>query len=197
MRWNNLFDDLESQLEQELSAEDVDLRAEEERLRLGRLSLRNRLMSIHEASGGREYSARFDVGGSLLRISPTGFGRDWMSGTLVDESSRRPQVILPLHAVGGVVLDRIQTTASLTESPGTAAGRLADRLGIAFVLRDFGRRRCSLDLVTTAGTFHGTIDRVGRDHCDLAIHEAGTPRRESAVAHYRIVPIDQLLLVRL
>lgn len=197
MRWNNLFDDLESQLEQELSAEEVDLRAEEERLRLGRLSLRDRLMSIHEASGGRDYSLRFDVGGSLMNISPTGFGKDWMSGTLVDESSRRPQVILPLRSVGSVILDRDQTTVSLTESPGTAAGRLADRLGIAFVLRDFGRRRCALDLVTTVGTFHGTIDRVGRDHCDLAIHEVGTPRRESAVTHYRIIPMDQLLLVRL
>ncbi len=43
MRWDNLFDDLESQLEQELGAEDVDLLAEEERLRLGRLALRDRL----------------------------------------------------------------------------------------------------------------------------------------------------------
>ena len=42
MRWDNLFDDLESQLEQELDAEDIDLLAEEERLRLGRLGLRDR-----------------------------------------------------------------------------------------------------------------------------------------------------------
>ena len=37
MRWESLFDDMESQLEQELGAEDEQLRAEEERLRLGRL----------------------------------------------------------------------------------------------------------------------------------------------------------------
>jgi len=46
MRWDNLFDDLESQLELELGAEDLDLVAEEERLRLGRLALRDRLVAL-------------------------------------------------------------------------------------------------------------------------------------------------------
>ena len=197
MRWNNLFDDLESQLEHELGAEEVDLRAEEERLRVGRLSVRDRLMSIHETSGGRDYSLRFDVGGNVVRISPTGFGKDWMSGSLIDETSRRPQVILPLGSVGSIILDRVQTAASLSPPVRTSAGRLADRLGITFVLRDLGRRRCAVDLITTGGRLHGTIDRVGRDHCDVAVHEAGMPRRESAVTQYRVVPIDQLLLVRL
>ncbi len=196
MRWNNLFDDLESQLEHELSAEDVDLKAEEERLRLGRLSVRDRLMNIHESAGGREYSLRLDVGGQVIRISPTSFGRDWMSGSLIDETSLGRQVVVPLRALGSLILDRSQAMSSLAVVPGVAAARLADRLGITFVLRDFGRRRCALELVTTAGTFHGTIDRVGRDHCDLAVHEAGTPRRESLVSQYRVIPIDQLLLVR-
>lgn len=74
---------------------------------------------------------------------------------------------------------------------------MSARLGLAFVLRDLSRRRCELDLVLSSGTVHGTIDRVGRDHCDLAEHEAGTPRRESSVAQYRIVPLDQLLMIRL
>jgi hypothetical protein len=65
------------------------------------------------------------------------------------------------------------------------------------VLRDLCRRRCAVELVLTGGPLHGTIDRVGRDHCDLAVHEAGAVRREAAVSHYRIVPFDQLLLVRM
>ena len=52
MRWDNLFDDLESQLEQELTAEEVDLQAEEERLRLARLGIRDRLRSLAHASFG-------------------------------------------------------------------------------------------------------------------------------------------------
>ncbi|MDI1335854.1 MAG: hypothetical protein PSU94_06675, partial [Lacunisphaera sp.] len=46
MRWEHLFDDLESQLEQELTAEELDLEGEEERLRLGRLSVRDRLVAL-------------------------------------------------------------------------------------------------------------------------------------------------------
>ena len=46
VRWDNLFDDLEGQLENELNAEDLELRAEEERLRLGRLALRQRLTGV-------------------------------------------------------------------------------------------------------------------------------------------------------
>jgi len=197
MRWNNLFDDLESQLEHELSAEDVDLKAEEERLRLGRLSLRDRLMNIHEAAGGGEYSIRLDVGGHIIKVSPTSFGRDWVAGSLIDETQSRRKVVVPLPALASLILDRNQAMSSLTSTPRVASGWLADRLGLTFVLRDCARRRCALELVTVHGTFHGTIDRVGRDHCDLAVHEVGTPRRETSVSQYRIVPIDHLLLVRL
>ncbi|MBX3092532.1 MAG: hypothetical protein KF801_08475 [Cryobacterium sp.] len=197
MRWNNLFDDLESQLEHELSAEDIDVRVEQERLRLGRLSLRDRLLSLHDQSEGTGFTVRVEVGGILLRIAPSGFGKDWVSGSLIDETSRKLQVIVPFRSIGGVVLDRNQSSSSLRDRNSSPPGGLSDRLGLTFVLRDLARRRCELDLVTASGTFHGTIDRVGRDHCDLAVHEAGTPRRESAVSHYRIVPIDQLLLVRL
>ena len=48
MRWDNLFDDLEGQLEHELTSEEIDLQAEEERLRLGRMSLRDRILAIHD-----------------------------------------------------------------------------------------------------------------------------------------------------
>jgi len=44
---------------------------------------------------------------------------------------------------------------------------------------------------------HGTIDRVGRDHFDLATHESGRPRRQSAVVDYRTIPLQQVLLLRL
>lgn len=59
MRWDDLFDDLESQLEREMTAEELDLEAEEERLRLGRLSVRDRLVALHESQRDAEY--RLDV----------------------------------------------------------------------------------------------------------------------------------------
>lgn len=197
MRWENLFDDLESQLEQELSSEDLDLQAEEERLRLGRLSLRERLLSLHDSTKGGEYSIRVDIGGLHLKVRPTAFGKDWMAARLIDESTRETQVVLPLRAIDGIVMSRALSLSSLAVAPAETASSLSARLGLTFVLRDLSRRRSELDLVLSSGTVHGTIDRVGRDHVDLAEHEAGTPRRESSVTSYRIVPLDQLLMVRL
>lgn len=197
MRWDNLFDDLESQLEQELWSEDVDLRAEEERLRLGRMSLRDRLISLHASAGGHDYSIRVDVAGTLLRLSPSNFGKDWMAARIIEETTRLSHVVLPFQAITGIILDRPLILTSLSSIHAEGGSTLSARLGLTFVLRDLSRRRCALDLVLASGTVHGTIDRVGRDHCDLAEHEVGTPRRESSVTNYRIVPLDQLLLVRL
>lgn len=197
MRWDNLFDDLESQLEHELWAEDVDVRAEEERLRLGRMSMRDRLLSLHASLAGCEYSIRVDLGGRQLKVAPSSFGKDWMAARLIDDTSRRTQVVFPLGAVEGILLDRTQSLASLAASPDEGAPKLSARLGLSFVLRDLSRRRCEVDIVLGSSTFHGTIDRVGRDHCELAVHESGAPRRESSVAHYRMIPLDQVLMVRL
>src|SRR5690554_5075475 len=104
MRWDNLFDDLESQLEHELSAEDIDLRAEEERLRLGRMSIRDRLAALHGAQPpGGEYSIRLMLAdGLVITVHPVALGKDWISGDVLDESSSRRQCIIPLAAVGGV-----------------------------------------------------------------------------------------------
>ena len=59
------------------------------------------------------------------------------------------------------------------------------------------RRRTALAVETSTSVVTGTIDRVGRDHLDLAVHELGTPRRESAVDHIRVIALDQVLLLRL
>lgn len=200
MRWDNLFDDLESQLEHELSAEDIDLQAEEERLRLGRMSIRDRLAALHEGSsdaGG--YLVRVVLaGGSTIAVHPVALGKDWLSGDLVDESSRRNQCIVPLATVGGFILEHSQVARSLTTPLTSEPSRgLSARLSLVFVLRDLCRRRRALDFDLISGTIHGTIDRVGRDHLDLAIHERGAPRRESEVLQHRIVPLSQIRLVRL
>jgi hypothetical protein len=200
MRWDNLFDDLESQLEQELSAEEVDLRAEEERLRLARLGIRDRLLALHrQASGDSERVLRLTLrDGSRISVTPSTFGRDWFAGELIEESGRQPSCILPLDSIDGVTLARGQILPSLdATAPIESEGALSARLGLPFVLRDLCRRRHPVTVETMSGHLFGTIDRVGRDHFDLAVHEAGEPRRESAVTEYRIVRLAQVLLVRL
>src|SRR5690606_415092 len=61
MRWENLFDDLAGQLEHELDAEQIDLRGEEERLRIGRLTVRDPLVTLHESAAGAHYRVRVQL----------------------------------------------------------------------------------------------------------------------------------------
>lgn len=194
VRWENLFDDLESQLEHELGTEDADLRAEEERLRLGRLSFRDRLMSCSAGADASPLSLRLRDGSSLS-LTPSAFGKDWLAGDVVDTRRERTQAIVPLRAVVSASLDGGSLAASVLPPP--AGARLVDRLGIAFVLRDLCRRRCALRLVTDTGTLAGTLDRVGRDHVDLAMHEPGSARRTRNVAEIRLVPFDAIVAARL
>lgn len=200
MRWDNLFDDLESQLEQGLSAEEVDLRAEEERLRLGRLSLRDRLMALRYSAGTpAERMLRLLLSdGSRIAITPSTFGRDWLAGELNENPTAQPGCIVPLEAIAALIMLREQIPSSLEpRSDGETERSLSARLGLGFVLRDLCRRRRPLELRVRGGALYGTLDRVGRDHCDLAVHELGGARRESAVTEYRTILFSQLLLVRL
>ncbi|WP_026940379.1 hypothetical protein [Humibacter albus] len=255
MRWDNLFDDLESQLEHELGVEELELRVEEERLRLGRLTLRSRLRAASGADDrGPASAARRPAGevrlwlvdGSVVSVRPTTFGRDWLSGELVgaatatnaqarasgamdgsramDDTARamdagaamrasvrggastglvRVRALVPLHAIASVALDEEALADSLDgeaeqdAAPGQpSAPRLIDRLGFAFALRDLARRRAAVTVTTALGVLHGTIDRVAKDHFDLALHEPGVPRRDSNVRGIRLVPMSAVVLVR-
>jgi len=186
VRWQNLFDDLESQLETELGAEEVDLLAEEERLRLGRLSLRDRIRALHEATPASPLGVTLR-GGDRVALTLAAIGRDWLAGEL--DAGILRSAIVPFPAV--VSLDPVgaQLAASLraeaTPEPPTA---LSARLGLAFVLRDLCRRRTAVEVHLAAERLHGTIDR--------AEHAPGEPRRTAAVARIRIVAFAGLDLVK-
>ncbi|CAN5399725.1 hypothetical protein BH10ACT7_BH10ACT7_09920 [soil metagenome] len=198
MRWDNLFDDLESQLEREVTAEELDVGVEEERLRLSRLSLRDRLQAIRDAPAPADRELTLTLlTAARLRVRPVAIGRDWLSGDIVDDSARRAQCIVPLSAIAGVSVAERQVSGSLRAiaAQPEKLPPLSARLGIAFVLRDLCRRRHPLEFTLTTGGLHGTIDRVGRDHIDVAVHEPGIPRRSSLVSEYRVVPLDQVILV--
>lgn len=199
MRWDNLFDDLESHLEHELGADDRDMAAEEERLRLGRLSMRERLGAIAASEGRRSpYAIRVQlVDGSYLDLRPILFGRDWCSAEVVGEPASVPQVIVPIASISSIVLSRRQVRQSLTAVPERESeSPLAARLGLGYVVRDLCRRRTTVEIVMLGGALAGTVDRVGRDHLDLAVHEPGSARRQSAVMEHRVVPFAQILFVR-
>src|SRR5690606_35313788 len=119
MRWENLFDDLAGQLEHELGAEELDVRGEEERLRIGRLSLRDRLVALHEASANSpDYRVRAHLGdGTLLVIAPRSLGRDWIMGDLDDGRGRPSQCIVPFWAIGSLTLGGDVVERSVAATP--------------------------------------------------------------------------------
>jgi len=190
MRWDNLFDDLESQLEQELGAEDVDLLAEEERLRLGRLSLRDRLRAMSTAD---EPIKLVLADGTRVAIEVGAIGRDWIAGELGGDGHRHASCVIPIESIAGCLPTSRQTVASVDAGPEAGLGSLSSRLGLPFVLRDLCRRRAAVNIRTAHDLLHGTIDRVGRDHFDLAEHEPGVARRERAVRGIRLVPIAAIV----
>ncbi|MCU1472691.1 hypothetical protein [Amnibacterium sp.] len=185
MRWDELFADLEAQLEAGIGAEERESDAEEERLRLGRRSLRDRIAAMGE---GRTPVRIRLLDGTVVDLAPRTVGRDWIAGDLAGGA----QAVLPLHAVAALLPSGSQVTAD----GGAPAGALTDRLGLPFVLRDLARRRRPVQLRLRHGGTAGTIDRVGRDHLDLAVHGLDEPRRNSAVGRIEVVALAELLLVR-
>src|SRR5438270_3335732 len=111
MRWDELFADLEAQLEAGIGAEERESEAEEERLRLGRRSLRDRVAAMGE---GREPLRIRLLDGEVLEIATRTVGRDWVAGDLAGGA----QAVLPLHAVAALLPTAEQVTADREQAPG-------------------------------------------------------------------------------
>jgi hypothetical protein len=136
--------------------------------------------------------------GTRVTLALGAVGRDWIAGELADAAAGARSCVVPIAAIAACFPDEAQSRAS-TSGPGddgSTAGSLAARLGLAFVLRDLCRRRAPIDVRTPDEQLHGTIDRVSRDHLDLAEHEPGVPRRDAAVRRVRMLPFDRLVLLR-
>lgn len=193
MRWDLLFDDLESQLDREQREEERALALESERLRLARLGLRDRLMAMAAADADGTGVRVELAGGRAVHLRPAAFGRDWISGP-IGSSGGPAQSVVPIAAIAAVSAGRRRLDESLAPAPLPSA-RIVERVGLAFVLRDLCRRRVAVEVESLDGRHHGTIDRVALDHLDLALHEPGTPRRERDVRGYRLVPFERVVVI--
>ena len=133
VRWDDLFDDLASELQGGLDAEAGRRAIEDERLRVGRLTVRERLIALAE-SGERPVSLQMSDG-SIVAVRPKAFGSDWLSAELLAESGRARVCIVPTAGIASLVLDAEQLVASLREPLGSRPGDLSGRLGLSFALR--------------------------------------------------------------
>ena len=193
MRWDRLFDDLEVQLASEWEAERAALDTEAERLRLSRVSLRERLIELGARDDATAALVLDLAGGSTIRGEVTGVAADCVA--LRPAEGRAGAMIVPLAAIEGIGMPHHDLLRSAR--PDAARSALADRLTFGFVLRDLVRRRAGVAVHLVAGrSLHGTIDRAGADHLDLALHDPGAPRRADAVTGHRIVPFASISWVR-
>ena len=196
MHWDRLFEDLEGQLASEWESERAALDAESERLRISRPELRARLRMLCSSSA----SATIDLpGGHRIRARLHALGADWVAASLAEAegtSSTRTTQMIPLAAIRGLSVDHGLLLASLEDAV-DATPVLRERMSLGFVLRDLARRRVPVTLTTIDRLdLHGTVDRAGADHLDLALHDRGEARRASAVREFRIVPFAALASVR-
>ena len=187
MRWDELFADLEGQLEHGLGAEEREAELEEERLRIGRASMRDRIAAL--AAAAEPLRVRL-VDGSAVELVPRTVGRDWASGDLVGSTA---QAVLPVSAIAALLPTAAQLARSLEP---VALGAVTDRIGLAFVLRDLARRRRPVQVALPSGTVVGHGGPVGKDFLDLAVHPADGWRRAGAVARIEVLALSQVLLVR-
>lgn len=192
MRWDRFFDDLEDQLASEWEAERAALDTEAERLRLSRVALRERLSGL---GADDPAIASFELSdGAVLRATVTGVGADCVA--VAPAEARGGVVVVPLDAISGIGIAQRDLLRSARPAPNRS--ELADRLTFGFVLRDLVRRRVGVTVHLAIGrALSGTIDRAGSDHLDLAIHDAGAPRRAEAVTGYRIIPFSAVSWVRI
>lgn len=177
MRWDALFDDLEAQLARQ-DADDLHAEvAERTRAERATTALADRLL----AHLGARLSLTLPhgaVAGAVTDVAP-----QWV--VLADERGR---VLVPTASVVAVTgLGR-----PVAPEPGT----VLRRLGLGHVLRGLARDRAPVAVHAGASTLTGTIDRVGADHLDLALHAPGEVRRASAVSGVAAVAFAHLEQVR-
>ena len=120
-------------------------------------------------------------------------------GTLV---ASYPDFLVLQDLEGGQHLVRADAT-SLALPPGQAGlqpapGAAAHRFHFALALRELARRREPVRVELLDGnTVTGTVEAVGSDYLELAEHEAGEARRETAVRARRFAAFAAIAFVSL
>ena len=183
MRWDALFDDLETQMAAGARLDlDADV-AERTRAEAAAVELADRL--------------RGSLG--LLIVVQLASGST-VEGTLSHAGSQALVLDEPLHQVlvpyAAAVRYRGLSRVAVPEP-----SRVRQRLGLASALRGLARDRAALAVLLTGGSagetvLHGVIDRVGRDHLDLAVTGDGEDRRTANVRQVATIPFGALAGIR-
>jgi hypothetical protein len=208
MRWDRLFADLEARFDEISGAEAAAELADRQRVAFGAVWATQRLAGSLDQPIRVRLAGGASIGGVLRTVGP-----DWL--LLVESPSR--ECVVALSAVTAV--------EGLTAATAPEVTGLALRLDLRRALRGLARDRSPVAVGLTgwlgglAGTSPssaaagigsasigsasigsaeviGTIDRVGADFVEVAVHAAWEPRRAAAVRSVALVPLDAIVLVR-
>jgi hypothetical protein len=182
MRWERLFDDVEAQLEAADRAELAGEVADRTRREIARLRLVDRLRAGIGAELQLSVAGVGALRGRLQRV-----GEGWL---LLQPEAGLVALVLrdAVLAIGGL--------PALAVEPGSE-GPVLSRLDIGHALRVVARDRAPVSVQLRDGSsLDGTLDRVGADFADLALHPAGEARRDAAVRSVRTVTFEGMALVR-
>ncbi|MCG7424736.1 hypothetical protein NUV30_09910 [Kocuria rhizophila] len=182
MRWDELFQDMESQLERARMSQVEQEAVETARAELARLSLLERLAAHRE---------------STVRLRPA--HGETLEGELVDVGAgwavvreRHQQHLVPLHSV--VWWEGLPRRFEVLPERSTVR-----RLGMGHVLRALSTARVHVRVALRErggqSDLEGTVDAVGQDFFDLAVHPEDQFRRRTAVTGVRTVPFQAVALV--
>lgn len=196
MRWDRLFADLEARFDELADAEAAAESADRARVAIGAVSAIQRLSGAINQSVRVQLAGGATVGGVLKTVGP-----DWL--LLTDGQGR--DCLLALAAVTAV--------EGLTALTGPEMSSLAKRLDLRRALRGLARDRSPVAVAMTGWTggadfgavaygatgsseITGTIDRVGADFIEVAVHAPWEPRRVGSVRLVALVPLAGIVLVR-
>lgn len=195
MRWDRLFADLEARFAELADAEaDAEL-ADRERVAVGAVRALQRLggsvgtgIRLHLAGGA-------PIDGTLRTV-----GADWL---LLEEGAGRDCLVAwdAVVAVGGLTAATAGAGSGIDRRPDlrrALRGLARDRAPVAIALNGWagGVIDAMAPSATGSAEIVGTVDRVGADFLEVAVHAAWEPRRSGAVRAVVLIPLRAVVVVR-
>lgn len=189
MRWDQLFADLESRFEELADEQAVAELADRERVEQGAVWMGARLSGALGATVRLRLSHGAPVAGELRTVGP-----DWV---LIGEAPGREALVR---------LGAVTVVEGLTTGTGRPVSGVGLRLDLRRALRGVARDRSPVAISLPGGRsgpdgaqdseLTGTIDRIGADFLELAVHAPWEPRRAIAVRQVVLVPLSAIVVVR-
>jgi hypothetical protein len=181
VRWDELFRDLEAQLQAAQASELAGEVADRTRREVAALSL------VDRARGAVGHPVRVQLlgvgslAGMLLEV-----GSEWL--LLRDAADR--DVLVAWHAIVAV------TGLGVSSGAPGEGGEVFSRLGLGSALRGVSRDRAQVAVGLVDGsTVPGTLDRIGKDFVELSEHPVGEARRPAQVSAVRTIAFTGIATV--